>query len=377
MIGIRMEPVDTLFFRDGTPFSSGSASQVDVGGVFPPHPASMVGSIRAALARLKGWTGSGRWPQELDETIGDADDLGKISLAGPFLLRGDQPLFPVPRHLLGSSEGGAWRPRVFLRPGAPVICDLGDAFRLPSLPQRSSSAEIADLKTGDGWWLTRAGLEAVLRDEIPQPAEVVSGKDLWSEERRIGLERDKGTRASLAGMLYSTRHVRLRRGIALGIRISGLPETWPVPFGQLVTLGGEGRLIECSEWRGDPVIGMPLEAIGCRRKMVIVALSPLDLETAVYLGSKALPGLGNARIVSACLGRQQRIGGWDSLTRRPLPLRSVLAAGSVLFCELSEPENLSAVVATHDGVPRIGERQLWGFGMVALGTWSEESGVTS
>ena len=377
MIGIQMEPVDTLFFRDGTPFSAGSASQEDVGGLFPPHPASVAGALRAALARLNGWTGSGRWPQQLNETLGDGpDNLGKIALAGPFLLRDGQPLFSAPRHLLGSSEAGAWRPRTMLRPGTPVASDLGDDIVLPEMPPHDGGVEVSDLKAGDGWWLTRPGLEAVLRGDIPPSTEVVSSRDLWREERRIGLERNDATRTAQEGMLYSTRHVRPLQGVALGVRISGLPEAWTLPFGQVVALGGESRLAECREWKGDLAIDMPLAAIEASRRLVVVALSPLDLEEAIYRGSQPLTALGKARVISACLSRPQRIGGWDSLTRRPLPLRSVLPAGSVLFCELAQPEVLRAAVVASGGLPRIGERQRWGFGMVALGTWSDEPEVT-
>ncbi len=378
MIGIQMEPIDTLFFRDGTPFSAGSASQEDVGGLFPPHPASMAGALRAAIARLNGWTGNGRWPQQLNDTLGDGpNDLGQISLTGPFLLRDGQPLFPAPRHLLGSSEGGVWRPRTILRPGSPIACDLGDEVVLPEVPPHGGGVEVADLKAGDGWWLTRLGLEAVLRGEVPPSTEVMPSRDLWREERRIGLERNDASRTAQEGMLYSTRHVRALRGVALGVRISGLPETWALPFGQIVALGGEGRLAECRQWQGDLAIDMPLTEIGAGRRLALIALSPLDLEEAFCRGSQPLTALGNARVVSACLGRPQRIGGWNSLTRRPLPLRSVLPAGSVLFCELPKPGALRAAVAASDGLPRIGGRQGWGFGMVALGSWPEESEVTS
>jgi CRISPR-associated protein Cmr3 len=145
----------------------------------------------------------------------------------------------------------------------------------------------------------------------------------------------------------------------------------------MIALGGESRLAECREWHDDSTIDMPLAAIEASRRMVVVALSPLDLEDAVYLGRQPLIALGNARVISACLSRPQRIGGWESLTRRPLPLRSVLPAGSVLFCELPEPERLRAAVATSGELPRIGERQRCGFGMVALGIWSDKSEVTS
>jgi len=101
----------------------------------------------------------------------------------------------------------------------------------------------------------------------------------------------------------------------------------------------------------------------------LIALTPLDIEEAVVLGERALRDFGNARVVSACLDRPQRIGGWNSLAHRPLPLRCVLPPGSVLFCEV--PENGRKAVASCDGTVRLGVRCEMGFGLVALGAWPD------
>lgn len=370
MTGIQFEPLDTLFFRDGTPFSAGSASQDDVGGLFPPPPVSVAGALRAALARQNGWNGTGRWPPALTEVLGSGpDDLGKLSLSGPFLLRDGQPLFPVPRHLVGCVDSGRWQPRGFLRPGAPVACDLGEAVRLPALPPLDT--EPAELKPGDGWWLTRTGLEAALRGEIPQPADLVASGDLWHEERRLGLERNDATRTAEEGMLYGTRHVRPDSGVGLGLLLAGVPRSWSLPLDIVVPLGGEGRLAESRVWNEPMTLAMPLESVSETGRVAVVALTPLDLDEDVCLGRSGFAEWGGARVISACLARPQRVGGWDSLARRPLPLRSLLPAGSTLFCELEDPAGAREAIAKTGGLPRLGARQQWGFGVVALGAWSE------
>ena len=99
---LQLEPLDTLFFRDGTPFAAESSGPAEVGGLFPPHPASITGALRAALARSNGWTGAGGWSDELTEAFGSGpNDLGLLSFTGPFLLRNGEPLFPAPLHLQG------------------------------------------------------------------------------------------------------------------------------------------------------------------------------------------------------------------------------------------------------------------------------------
>ena len=371
MIGVRLEPVDTWFFRDGTPFTAGSTPQDSVGSLFPPHPTTTAGALRAVLALCNGWSGHERWPERLDEVLGDGpDDLGALAVDGPFLLRNCEPLFPAPRHLLGSNEAGQWTPRLLLSPGPKAVCDLGDAVRLPEAPQ--TGGEVEKLKIGEGLWLTRPGMEAVLRGMLPDTDAILSREDLWGEEFRVGLQRDGDTRTAMEGMLYSTFHVRLRRGISLGLRVAGVPDGWARPFGRMVPLGGENRLAECRKWDGEVTFDAPIETIVDSGRATVVALSPLDIELDVYCGRQPLANLGGARVVSACLGRPQRIGGWDSLARAPLPLRCALPPGSVLFCEMPEPERCRDIVGVNAGLIRLGAKQAWGFGLATLGSWPLE-----
>lgn len=372
MMQLQLDALDTLFFRDGTPFAADSSGPSEVGGIFPPHPGSITGALRAALARANGWSGAGRWSASLNAALGPGpDDLGLLSFTGPFLLRHGEVLVAAPRHLLGVNMDDAWVPQALLQPGPPVSCDLGANVRLPDLPVRIPPEQRADLKPTDGWWLTLAGLESVLNGEIPPPGALVPSAELWREERRIGIARDTATRTASEGMLYFSRHVRLAPGVGLGVRIDGLDRDWKSPIGALLPLGGESRMAECSTWEQELCLAMPLKAISASGRLLIVALTPLDLPLDQALGRSPLTGCGGARVISACLGRPQRIGGWDSLARRPLPLRSYLPAGSVLFCELTGPGALEPFAAGGGDLPRLGGRQRWGYGVVAFGTWTD------
>ena len=112
----------------------------------------------------------------------------------------------------------------------------------------------------------------------------------------------------------------------------------------------------------------PRQEISETRQVALIALSPLDLAEPVRAGGTVV-GLDSVRVVSACLDRPQRVGGWNTRARSPLPLRSILPPGSVLFCELRDPERFAAAVAA-DGLARIGARREWGFGLAAIGVWS-------
>lgn len=367
---LQLDPIDTLFFRDGTPFAADSSAPSDAGGLFPPFPSTITGALRAALARRNGWSGTGRWPASLNLALGPGpEDLGLLSFTGPFLLLDGKPLFPAPLHLQGTPTTDGWIPRALLQPGTPVRCDLGDAVRLPDLPDEIQGHERRALKPGDGWWLNPDGLKAVLRGDVPAQHTLVHARQLWQTEPRIGIEREVNTRTAASGRLYTSRHVRLARGVGLGVEIHGLGPEWNTPYGSLVPLGGESRLVECRAWDQALELDSPLATISTTGRLLILALTPLALPLDQALGRVPLTGWPHTRVISACLGPPQRIGGWDSLARRPLPLQSFLPAGSVLFCELSDPAALAA--ATAETPPRLGARQRWGYGAVALGTWRD------
>lgn len=376
MIAMRLSAVDTLFFRDGTPFASEGTSQADVGGMFPPTPESVAGALRAALARCNGWDGKERrWPPSLNPVLGDGpDDLGSLMFEGPFVLEDGVPLVPVPRHVVGLTEGEKWRPAALLAPGSPVACDLGEAVRLPGVVGDASRVEPAKLKPGTGWWMRLDALPSVLRGGLPPGGALVPQECLWRVERRIGLGRDFERRTAEEGKLYSARFVRPSARVAIGARVSGVPGEWRLPLGLLIPLGGEGRFVECEPWEPGAALSvpeMPVRDAFSTGRVMVVALTPLVLPDAVVRGAAPIPELGGARVLSACLDRPQRIGGWNSLARAPSPTRSVVPAGSVLFCELERGSRLATMEWPRDRLPRIGERIAHGYGAVAIGVWPE------
>ena len=364
-ISVQFRPVDTWFFRDGVPFGMGSSPQENVASMFPPHPPTVVGALRAALARSRGWNGLERWDASLNATLGNGpNDLGRMKVDGPFVLCDDKPLFRTPRHLLGVAEDNEWKPKAFLGPGEPVESDIGSK-RFPSLVNDYREPET--LKNGDETWLTAAGMIAALSGRLPDVADVVPSGQLWKSEPRIGLEREDDTRAAAEGMLYSTQHVRPASGVSLGARIRCLPNEWSLPPREIVPLGGESRLAECDRWDGCLEIKRAPEGVRRGRKAALIALSPLDLDWETLNGEKPIANFP-ANVVSVCMDRPQKIGGWNSLACRPLPMRSVIPAGSVLFCEMSEQDLPDG---EEDGLIRVGARTEWGFGLAALGVWPQ------
>ncbi len=367
-----LTPADAWFFRDGRPYNVApikgpdqkspvkEAPQADVPSVFPPPARTLSGALRAALARGNGWSGHGPWTPELNRAFGSGpNELGALQFTGPFLIKDGQSLWPLPRHLLGRTRE-RWEPIAFLHPDDKTHpTDNGDM----NLPVLAAPGEKADgLKPAEAAWATTHALSTILQGTRPSAADIFMPRELWAHEARVALRRDETRLTTGEGALYSPAYVRLKRGVALGVGIAGVPDALKSDVPPLFPLGGESRLAQCEPWPHDPLPAAPPrdsfkhDDSGCIRFTVIL-LTP---------GCFKSPDLPGARVVSACVGKPQFIGGWDSLKREPLPLQPFAAAGSVWFCTAREDE-FPSILALHG--KHIGPYAAHGFGHIILGHW--------
>ncbi len=375
MATIFFEAQDTLFFRDGRPFNQGEGAIAAIPGRFPPSSHTLVGAVRALWARQLGWTGSGRWEEDICSALGSGKDLGPLSFLGPFLLKEDKPLFPAPALLLGKmpkedekSEGKKPPPTdiVRLRPSSLMHCDLGKKVLLPT-PEKEDAVEGRKLLTG--WWLTRSGLETVLSGSVPNDNDFHHESSLWKPETRTGVQINEESGTAEEGALYTTRHIRLMRDVRLALEVQGRPPKIRCDKQMLRTvLGGESRSAYISlKDENIPLPRLPklrADGQGVLRYLLIV-LTPMSMKEELR-PEKTVPGFPG-RLVSCCMPRAQRWGGWDTVKQKPLPLRPYIAPGSVLFMEAEEKDRKEIEALHGQGS---GDARKWGFGLVVAGSWS-------
>lgn len=354
-----LEPLDSLFFRSGRPFNLGETGQMEIEAVFPPSPTTVVGALRASLARARGWHGQGDWDSALKAVLGDGEDLAQLRFSGPQLLQGGQPLFPAPLYLLGKQTAGRWD-LVRLRPSkAALHTDLG-AVRLPEPEGKTDGHKLLER-----CYLTAAGMARALAGGLPESLDIRTAGELWQVEPRIGIRRDRATRTTPEDALYQIHHVRLLPKVALAVAIEGLPAGWQPQA--LAPLGGESRMAwvtpiaDLALPPAPPLAGEPL------RYTVTLVTPARFADDSWRQAGGALAGLPG-RIVSACLGKPVLIGGFDSRARAPKPLVPYLPAGSSWFMETSAAD-AAQVLAAHGS--KIGEQTAWGFGQILIGSWRD------
>lgn len=362
-----LTPQDAWFFRDGRPYNLGEANQAAVPSAFPPPARTLTGALRAALARVNGWSGRGRWKTELNQALGSGpDELGELQFMGPFLIKDKAALWPLPRHLLGRVQE-RWQPVAFLSPdegAAPYPTDKGDV-RLPRVCLRPGETGNG-LKLAEGAWLSVSALKDVLEGKLPKANDIYEPKQLWASEFRVGLHRDKTTLTTGEGALYSPSYIRLRRQVALGVSLARYPNGIQAQVPALFPLGGESRLAQCEPWGGDP-LPAALSVDSFRQdkegniRFTVILLTPGSF--------RELP-LPKAEVVSACLGKPQLIGGWNSLEHKPLALRPFLPAGSVWFCKAAAAD-FPAILDRHGTWLGEDPVKAHGFGQIVIGHWPQ------
>lgn len=358
--------LDTLFFRDGTPYNAGEGGQTGVAGRFPPFMSTLQGAIRTALAYGQGWRPEepDKWPQEL----GDYDDIGKLKLNGPYLCQAGKMLFPAP-HLLIEKKDPEPEKHIIKRlvPGAEVLCDLGKV-RLPK-----PAVPLKGAKVMEGQWLTIEGMKAVLDGDSPDQKQVIEREKLWQTEHRVGLERDADSRTAVDSRLYSCVHVRPERNISLAVEVSGVSQDWHDRAAKTIPLGGEGRLARVDIKNSPPSLPRhpDLQPVNGIVRFTATLITPgcyNVLKNVALQGPPGIPG----KCVSACLGKIHQMGGWDIKNRIPRPLQALIPPGSTWFFEAKETE-IEQVYSLHGQC--LGETKAdktnYGFGQILIGCWEE------
>jgi CRISPR-associated protein Cmr3 len=374
--------VDSWFFGSGKPMNAGESSWID--SQFPPTGLTLQGAIRAAVlyythADLEKFTqGDPCLPDggSLITEIGCAKSLGNLNLTGAFIYLNDELLLPAPLDLMSNAQQHA-----LLKPATtPINCDLGKIC-LPSI-------ETSGYKVSENCYINHHDMAKLLNGEtegiklIPLFTDNPDDKNaLADKEPKIGLALDNKTRNNIEGMLFAIAPVRPRKDVSLRVRVQGIEDNHRPQKTFLQKLGGEGKLASISVSNDD--IKMPTHAQispdgeNIRFKLVFTqpALMPVEgwLPESFSFTQLAKQDcwtgqLNNCHvtIISACIGKPIKLGGWDLIQQSSKTYQAYIPAGSVYFCE-AQAKDEAAILKLHD--TKLGNKCEYGFGHVLVGRW--------
>jgi CRISPR-associated protein Cmr3 len=366
----RFTALDTLFFRESRPMEAIGGAQLQ--SVFPPPARTLIGAIRTAVGQAhdvdwKSYANDKNAP--LRAIIGSPESLGPLSFAGPFLLKDNERLYPVPLALLQASAsdkaGVAFTRLEPAEAEKAIMSDLGK-LRLPTKRDALDKA-----KPMENASITAAGLQAFLGGGMPDAKAIIPNDDLYDSEERLGIGRDNDKRTVQEGLLYQTNHVRPKHGVSIGIVVKGLA-TDNVPETGTTRLGAEGRL---ASWQREAIKPLPAAKSNGERIMLLLLTharfqhgwlpdgfekKTIDEGQTVWDGE--IQGVA-LRLISAVVGKPLREGGWDLVSGMPRTMDSLVPAGSCYFFE-----KIGGDAGKLNGL-QIGLDTDHGRGEIAIGTW--------
>ena len=363
-LGLWIEPLDVLFFRDGRPFNA--SSRADGGCPFR----ALGGAIRTAILAAIGFNFR-RFARRLQDgaTVRQA-------------LADEQ----VPQYVVNAHFRGPWLSQLDQQTERPKTLYLSPPANLYRIAGSDEVRRAYPLPFGSeppGWdpgfpprqplwrdprgkphpveeFVTLEGIGEFLAGSVPDHQHHFTHHSrLYEFDHRVGVAIDADSLTSAEGQLFATRMLSLHRDSAFYAEI-----LWNESPAELETVlldpfpwGGEGRaararVVSCVDWPGPPPDGS--------------ATSVYLLATPGVFQKPGSPGpldpdllrQGGSRVIASASTGPLAVSGWDVAQKAPRPTRFAAPAGTVYFAQDSNVPGQSSLCDDDELVA-----EGWGFAL--------------
>lgn len=394
---INFEQIDSWFFRESRPHGSVGANALN--SVFPPPIRTLLGAIRSHIGYQyfkkhtdKSWDDLQRLP-ELKAIIGDAHYLGSLQPRGVFLQEkyGRQVSYflPAPSNICSKIEQEKPQYLAFQLTKNRYETDIGYTH-LVELPTATKNiSDTRGFKPLENTWFSKEVWEQVLSGDVSGLARsgdgIRSNSDFIAPEYRLGIALNSANRSVQEGLLYQTTHLRLKSGVSVCMPIeydkTALTQAVGADLLQqatLLRLGGEARMASVTlNAQADYLPKAPQKlttTIASKKRFMLYFISKLAMQDKSWLpagfssNEQGWQGKINdieVQIISACMSKAYREGGWDQLGHQPRAIENYLPVGSALFVEVDASIDDTVLIASLHG--QCVNKNAWGEGLMLVG----------
>lgn len=318
---LELTALDTLFFKDGKPFTMGEESWAK--GIFPPYPSTIYGMLRSIwfadnldmLAHANS--------KELDPSL-------NLVVKGYLPALNGAAAFPIPADLYG--EGKRDASKVLHLEEYPE--ELLSEYGLPHLLRSAASEKFEELH-GKAYLLEndfRNYLNAQ-GDSYPYALQA----DYTCEEPKIGIGRDRLTRTTSEGKLYRLSMRRMAKQLDNGtvqtmsflLDIDGLE----LPDKGISRFGAETK---SASYLPKDFPNLRTEAGLENNRFKIYLATPAVFADGTY--PKTWFANNGLKLIAAAMGKPAHIGGFDIQAGRPKPMYKAVPAGTVFYVEIIDED---------------------------------------
>jgi len=323
---IEIEPLDTLFFRDGKPFSMGEEVWAD--GVFPPSPSVIYGALRSAYFA----NNISKLDKANDESCDPTKDL---EIKGIYYRLENTNYLPLPLDLVRLKSESKDLKQTYKLVSLTCSQDKGfySSLDMPAILRHDK--EVEAIEDGIIEW---SGVDSYITGNT-EDLECKRLSNLIEREPKIGIGRENSTHSADEGKIYRVGMQRLK-GLKIVVEFEGLE----IDTEGFLKLGGEGKAISYRQL--DEVSLMKPKIIGNRFKLYLSTPAifkngwiPGWLKEETKDGIKTFEGIYEGiklKLLTAAIGKYVSIGGFDMKAKKPKPMRKAVPAGSVYYFEFKD-----------------------------------------
>lgn len=357
---IKIDPLDTLFFRDGKPFSIGEDTWGNC--IFPPSPSVIYGALRTAYFS--------NHIDLLEKANTEEDPTNTLVIQGIYFLdnlENKNTLYlPLPLDLVQKKD---------------VEDEIENEVNLLSLVElklKSSCPTFYVLKGDQGVEAVDDGLISgkLLKEYLSCNSKNFSILRLSSRvitEPKIGIGLSGETHTADESKIYRVGMKRLKN-LNLLVEFEGLN----IPESGLLKLGGEGKAASYKK------ISKPL--INCNlpennldediEKFKLYLSTPAIFRQGwlpSWIDMNSLEGKyknSKFKLLTASIGKYQNLGGFDLKQKKPKPMWKVTPAGSVYYFKIIEGD-FKEIFSLFNRKSISEENSKQGFGITFVGKVTE------
>ncbi len=372
---IKITPLDTLFFKDGKPFSMGEETWAD--GIFPPAPSVIYGAIRSAY-----------FAQNIDEFNqflygSKKDPTNNLRIKGIGFQIGYNFFLPLPLDCVKQKRIRKDKNKVLITQ-QEILENLTSLKKmnikkilLPPPPTSNENGKVEKLE-GGGLLSKHEIVDYFNQNKKDFIVQKIS--DIIQQEPKVGIGRNNFTHSTEEGKLYRVGMNRLESKMKKNKTISfsiivdfeGL-NILPKGF---MKLGGEGKAVEYSSNNSKEFKPEASRINNNRFKLY------LSTPTIFHNGwfphwlsfhndclEGTIPQIDlKVTLSTAVLGKPVMIGGFDIKEGVPKPMRKAVPQGSIYYFQINDKEtDIQKKLNKLNGQSISDEKKEEGFGICFIG----------
>lgn len=366
---IEISALDTLFFRDGKPFSMGENHWTN--SIFPPNMSTVYGAIRSAF-----------FSENMDvfyylkkeKKLNNKEDPTRKLCVKNMLYKINSGYnkgyyYNMPLDLVGLKDSFDKRTNTEENKRYTVYpLKLRRNIYLDSLPLKYILYFDEHVKTVADGLLPETMIDKYINGKI-EKLEINRIWDYLKNESKIGIGLNKETGTSMDSRFYRIDLKRLQN-ISLIVEFDGIELR---NKNGIFKLGGEGKYAKYEEIsKGSCPFGLPKQVkINNRFKLCLLTPAifekgwiPKSINEEYILEDSKF----KIKLVAAAVGKCMLVGGYDMVKSRPKPMLKAVPAGSTYYFEILEGEPGDIVESFHlKSVSDVMEEE--GYGISFVSKW--------